>query len=204
MWGGLHMGADGPCPSRTLPRASSRACAPACSRSPGPRSIHLPRGRDLLCLSPGFTWKISAWTPLCLSNCLWGGAVSGMDRCPHTPSSPWEEGAQTLPAVGKTPVCPAPLALQLARSWHEVPPATTSWQTGAASLGNDLRTGQWDSCGSPGRSPGVGNRAIWRRRPTAPLGGGQNPWEQPADSQPLPIGCRNGDPQPLPIGDRCR
>lgn len=115
------------------------------------------------CLSPGFMWKISAWTPLCLSKC---SAGEGTHKCPRTPADPGRRAAQAVLALRESPVslhhqpC-SPRAGVGCGGQH--PPAVYCWA---------WRVGQgWGQDG--GCSPGVECRsrkwAVQRQIPHGPL-----------------------------------
>lgn len=113
------------------------------------------------------------------------GAEAGSDKHPCTRSRPWEEGAQALQALGGYS------RQEQARggTGHHLPAPA-----GAAGLGDEAEAKDRTVGSPPGRSPGVGNRAVQRQRPTASHSGGHSPWEWPDSG--------NGDPEPLPIRDR--
>lgn len=101
------------------------------------------------CLSPGFMWKISAWTLPCLSKFSAGGAVVGTDKCPRTPGG---RAAQAPPAQWASPL-PSTTCLTAGREWvwwGWPPPSCTGRCHWAWAAGLSLGAGQR---GSPGEEP---------------------------------------------------
>lgn len=116
-------------------------------------SVHLPVFHvdvSAPCLSPGFMWKISAWTPPCLSKC---SRREGAHKCPHSLGA-WEEGGSGCASPEGQSTCSA--AVEVAGQHL---PAVCCW----AEAGDRM------AGGPPEWSPGVGNGASRGRYPTAPL-----------------------------------